>query len=47
VKEANVEDELVEDATSVEQAELVALRRRARVLEPVVEILPRATAYFA
>jgi len=47
VKQANIDDGLVEGATSVEQAELVALRRRARVLEQEVEILRRATAYFA
>ena len=47
VKQANVDDGLVEGATSGEQAELVALRRRARVLEQEVEILRRATAYFA
>ena len=47
VKQANVDDGLVEGATSGEQAELVALRRRARVLEQGVEILRRATAYFA
>jgi transposase-like protein len=47
VKQANIDDGLAEGATSVEQAELVALRRRARVLEQEVEILRRATAYFA
>lgn len=47
VKQANIDDGQVEGATSVEQAELVALRRRARVLEQEVEILRRATAYFA
>lgn len=36
-----------ERATSGEQAELIALRRRARVLEQEVEILRHATAYFA
>ncbi len=39
--------DVVEGATSVGQAELVALRRRARVLGQEVEILRRATAYFA
>jgi transposase-like protein len=47
VKQANIDDGLAVGATSVEQAELVALRRRARVLEQEVEILRRATAYFA
>lgn len=47
VKQANVDGGLVEGATSGEQAELVALRRRARVLEQEAEILRRATAYFA
>jgi transposase-like protein len=47
VKQANIDDGLVEGARSVERAELVALRRRARVLEQEVEILRRATAYFA
>jgi transposase-like protein len=47
VKQANIDDGLVEGATSVKQAELVALRHRARVLEQEVEILRRATAYFA
>ena len=47
VKQANVDDGLVEGATSVEQAELVVLRNRAQVLDQEVEILRRATAYFA
>ena len=47
VKQANIDDGLVEGATTGEQAELVALRRRARVLEQEVEILRRTTAYFA
>ncbi len=47
IRQADIDDGLVEGATSVEQAELVALRRRARVLEQEVEILRRATAYFA
>ena len=47
VNQANTGDGLVADETSVEQEELVALRRRAGVLEQEVEILRRATAYFA
>jgi len=47
VKQACVDDGLVEGATSVEQAELVALRRRARVLDQELEIVRRATVYFA
>ncbi len=47
VQQANVDDGLVEGATSGEQADLVALGHRARVLEQEVEILRRATAYFA
>ncbi len=47
VKQANIDDGQVESATSVEQAQLVALRRRARVFEQEVEILRRAAAFFA
>lgn len=46
VKQANVDEGLVEGATPGEQAELVALRRRAMVLEQEVGILCRATADF-
>jgi transposase len=47
LKQANIDDGVVEGTTSTEQDELVALRRRNRVLEQEVEILRRATAYFA
>jgi transposase len=47
LKQANIDDGVVEGTTTTEQDELVALRRRNRVLEQEVEILRRATAYFA
>jgi transposase-like protein len=47
LKQADIDDGVVEGATSSEQQELAALKRRNRVLEQEVEILRRATAYFA
>jgi hypothetical protein len=47
VKQCNADYGLAEGATSVEQAGLVALRRRPPLPEPEVEILRRATAIFA
>jgi len=47
LRQANIDDGVVEGTTTSEQDELVALKRRNRVLEQEVEILRRATAYFA
>ena len=47
VKQADVDDGRKPGVTSDERAELVALRRKNRVLELEVEILKRASAYFA
>jgi transposase len=47
VRQADVEDGRKPGLTSDERAELVALRRKNRVLELEVEILKRASAYFA
>ncbi len=44
---ADVDDGRRPGLTTDEQAELVALRRKNRVLELEVEILKRAAAYFA
>jgi len=44
---ADVDDGRRPGLTSDEKAELVALRRKNRVLELEVEILKRAAAYFA
>lgn len=47
LEQANVDDGVTDGLTSSEQNELVQLRRRNRRLEQEVEILRRATAYFA
>ena len=47
VRQADVDDGVVEGQTSLEQTELVQLRRKARRLETENEILRRAAAYFA
>jgi transposase-like protein len=47
LKQADIDDGVTEGATTDQQAELAALKRRNRVLEQEVEILRRATAYFA
>ena len=47
VAHADVDDGVKGGVTSSEQNELVELRRRNRRLEQEVEILRRATAYFA
>lgn len=44
---ADVDDGRKPGATSDQRTELVALRRRNRVLEMEIEILKRASAYFA
>ncbi len=47
VRQAHVDDGVVDGQTSAEQSELVQLRRKARRLEMENEILHRAAAYFA
>jgi transposase len=47
MKQADVDDGIVEGQTSSEQAEVVQLRRKMRRLEMENEILRRAAAYFA
>lgn len=47
MRQADVDDGVIDGLTSAEQAEIVQLRRRARQLEMENEILRRAAAYFA
>lgn len=47
MQQADIDDGVAEGLTSDEQAELRQLRRDKRRLEMEVEILRRATAYFA
>lgn len=47
VSQADIEEGARPGVTRSESAELAALRRRNRVLEQEVEILKRASAYFA
>jgi transposase len=47
MRRADVEDRVREGMTEADAAEMRELRRRNRVLEQEVEILRRATAYFA
>ena len=47
LRQDDVDDGRVEGLTSDERAELVQLRRDKRVLEMELEILRRASAYFA
>lgn len=46
-RQAEIDDGIVGGLTSTEQSEIVQLRRDKRRLEMEVEILRRATAYFA
>lgn len=46
-RQAEIDDGVVDGVTSAEQSEIVRLRRDKRRLEQEVEILRRATAYFA
>ena len=45
--QADIDDGVSDGITTTEQAELAELRRRNRRLEQEVEVLRRATAYFA
>ncbi len=47
VRQADIDDGVVDGQTSAEQSELVQLRRDKRRLEMENEILRRAAAYFA
>lgn len=47
MKQADIDEGKKEGLSSDERAELVRLRREKRVLEMEVEILKRASAYFA
>lgn len=47
MKQADIDEGVQEGLTSDERAELVQLRRDKRVLEMEVEILKKASAYFA
>ena len=46
-RQAEIDDGIVDGLTSAEQSEIVRLRRDKRRLEQEVEVLRRATAYFA
>lgn len=46
-RQAEIDDGVKDGLTSAEQSEIVRLRRDKRRLEQEVEILRRATAYFA
>lgn len=47
MKQADIDEGAKDGLTTDERAELVRLRREKRVLEMEVEILKRASAYFA
>jgi transposase-like protein len=47
MRQADIDDGIKDGLTTAEQSELVQLRRDKRRLEMEVEILRRATAYFA